>query len=416
MKTNWLLVTGVLVLCGCASKNEERNEEIRAPLAEKPAQKVDRKLVTAQNEFGFDLLRQLDGDNKSEGNLVFSPLSVSMALSMVYNGASGSTQKAIAKTLMFDRYSQDQINRANAALLFNLQSTDPNIETRVANSLWARQGVRFEKPFLERTRKYYNAQTTSLDLSTPAAMDAINNWVSKNTSGKIAQITSTPYDAQTALVLLNAVYFKGQWQNKFDKSQTADGDFHLQNGEVARVPMMNRDGEYSYLQEKTFAVVALPYGEGSTSLYVVLPNKDVPLDAVVKTLNVKTWSTLRDEMSSSGSHEGKVSLPRFKLEYDTQLNDALSTLGMKEAFSANANFSAMTKQTPMFLAQAQHKAIIEVNEEGTEAAAVTGTTTTTANEAHDEPFQFIADRPFFAVLSDNRTGSTLFFVVVRDPR
>ena len=147
MRTNWLWITGVLLLGGCGAKNDDINEQARAPLSEKRAQMVDRKIVSSHNEFGFNLLRHLDSAGKSESNLVFSPLSVSLALSTIYNGAAGSTQKAIAKTLKFERHSQDQINRANAALLFNLQSTDPNIETRIANSLWAQKGVKFEKLF-----------------------------------------------------------------------------------------------------------------------------------------------------------------------------------------------------------------------------------------------------------------------------
>jgi serpin B len=408
----WLGAIGVLLLCGCGPQREAKTPVGKANIREtKPPHAVDRRIATAHNEFAFDLLHQLNANDGDDSNLVVSPLSVSVALSMVYNGASGATQKAMAKTLGFGNRSLDEINRANASLLFNLQSTDPKIETRIANSLWAREGITFEKQFLERCRKYYNAQTTALDLSTSATMDAINSWVAEQTQGKIARMADSPYDPQTRLVLLDAVYFKGKWQDKFEKSKTRDGDFHLQSGGTRRVPMMNRDGEYSYRQDKTFSAVALPYGAGNMSLVVLLPNRDASLTAVLEELNARSWSTL---IAGMEPQQGHVALPRFKLEYGRSLNDVLSALGMDGAFSGSSDFGAMTKQVSLFLSQVRHKAVIEVNEEGTEAAAVTEGLVAGAVPA--APFQFIVDHPFFAALRDNRSGSVLFFVVVRGPR
>lgn len=401
-----LILSGLL--SGCTAREEKQTQ---VSVALRAVQSIDRRVVAATNDFGFDLMRRLDAKSKAQSNIVMSPLSICSALAMVYNGAAGSTRKAMANTLHLGALSPGEINRAHSALRANLQNADPSLETAIANSIWARQGTNFGANFLKRNRKYFGAKISSRDLSAPATLTEINRWVKTNTRGKIETIADRPYDAATMMVLINAVYFKGQWKDKFEKSATKSGDFHLQSGQTARVPMMNQSGEYSYLKAKNFAAVALPYCNGAMSFYLLLPDKGLPLATLLKTLNAKQWSAWRGQMEE---REGHISIPRFKLSFDEELKNALSTLGMSEAFSARADFSAMRKERDLFISAVRHKAVIEVDEKGTVAAAATQAVGATKDKT-DEPFQFIADRPFLALLCDERSGSILFLCALRDP-
>lgn len=372
---------------------------------------VNARLVAANTRFGFKLFSQILEQNGEQTNLMVSPTSVAIALTMTYNGASGTTQQAMADALELEGMSLEEINQANAALELALENADPEVQLAIANSLWSREGVSFNPDFLQRNRDFYSAEVASLDFTNPNAIATINNWVSRNTQEKIPEIIRE-INPNAVLFLINATYFKGNWTTPFNAELTSDRPFTLLDGSQKQHPTMTQSGRYAYLENDQFQAISLPYGESKRlSMYVFLPRESSDLSAFQQSLTAENWETW---MSQFGRQEGAISLPRFKLEYTTQLNDVLEALGMAVAFDADqADFSGMSDGA-LSISQVQHKTFIEVNEEGTEAAAVTSVEIQTLS-APVAPFQMSVDRPFFYAIRDNQTGAILFMGTMVEP-
>jgi len=369
-------------------------------------------LAVANNEFGFDLFQQLKRQAANK-NVFFSPLSVTLALAMTYNGAEGETKQAMGRTLKIQGMDLDELNRASADLLQALKSADPKIELDIANSLWARRGIQFTEDFLARDRQFYWAEISTLNFGEPQATEIINKWVSTNTKGKIAKIIDQ-IDAQQVMFLINAVYFKGQWQKRFEKALTQNQVFHLLGDQQKQAPMMAQSGNYQYLQGDKFQAISLPYGAGGASLYLFLPDQSSSLEDFLKGLNYQKWEGWMKDFHDA---PGDVKLPRFKLDYESTLNQELANLGMGVAFTPRADFSGMRAERDLFISEVKHKAIVEVNEEGTEAAAATLVGITSFGAAHlPQRFTFIADRPFLMAIRDAQTDAILFMGAVMEPR
>ena len=225
------------------------------------------------NRFGFELFRQLRAaPAQTDSNIFISPLSVGMVLSMVYNGAANETERAFSSVLHFDGRTGDQINREVLELRQQLLSKDPGIEVLIANSLWYRQNMKFEESFLARNREFFDAEIAPLDFGSPQALTRINGWVSTNTKGKIPKIVDQ-IGRDHVMFLINAVYFKGQWKNTFDRANTKNEEFHLANGTRKLVSMMARAGSYVYRRGERFEAVTLPYAGEKVAMTVVLPEK-----------------------------------------------------------------------------------------------------------------------------------------------
>ena len=384
--------------------------------AEEPAESnvpVDKRLVAADTDFGFKLLRVLAGEDKGK-NVFISPASVALALSMTYNGASGTTKEEMAKALCLKGLSLQELNKANAALLANLAGPGPGVKLDLANSLWARKDITFKPDFMDRNRRCYKAEATSLDFADPGAVRTINSWVSAHTGGKIEKMIDR-IEPATILFLINAVYFKGTWSEQFDPKDTQPADFRLPDGFTKRVPMMFRSGRMRYYPGDGFRAVSLPYGNGRLSMYVFLPDEKSSLGAFVEKLDAASWEKW---MAGFSSANVDLSLPRFKIEYESELKKALTALGMGVAFDPDrADFRAMCPIPPLpnvFIAGVKHKTFVEVNEEGTEAAAATkAEMALTAMPA--EAIEFVVDRPFFCAIRDNKTGVVLFAGAVMEP-
>ncbi|MGH9768685.1 MAG: serpin family protein [Blastocatellia bacterium] len=370
-------------------------------------------LAAASNAFGFDLFQRLQREAANK-NVFFSPLSVTVALAMTYNGAAGETKNAMARTLKIEGLNHAELNRSSAELLNALKSSDPKIELAIANSLWARGGARFNEAFLARNRQFYGAEISALDFNSPQSAATINRWVETNTRGKIKQIIDQ-IDSRQVMFLINAVYFKGQWRKRFEKTLTQTQPFYLPGGQQKQVSMMSQSGNYLYYRGNKFQAVSLPYGKGGVSLYLFLPDQGSSLEDFLKGLSYQKWE---EWMNSFNDTPGDVKLPRFKMEYENTLNDALKALGMGVAFNVSeADFSGMREQRDLFITEVKHKAIVEVNEEGTEAAAATSVGIGITSIA--EPprrFTFIADRPFLMAIRDSQTGAILFMGAVMEPK
>ncbi len=392
----------LLCLFGCPDSNPTKDiaDDILKPIDDPDFLSV----ASANTKFGFKLLHDLR-EREPGPNIFISPLSISIALTMTYNGAVGETERAMAEVLEIDELALPIINESNEALRNNLEDPGPKVEISIANSLWSRQGTEFNPDFLERNRMFFEAETTSLDFTNPQAIKIINGWVNENTNGKIEEIV---YEIRpgTVLFLINAIYFKGSWQDEFDTSQTRPGIFHLSDGREKQVEMMSRTGQYPYFRGEHFEAAGLPYGDGRLSMYIFLPAFDSNLNEFLEGLNAERWERW---IAQFHKETLDMMLPRFKLEYEVKLNDTLKALGMEIAFDGGADFSGMGP-SGLFISEVRHKTFVEVNEEGTEAAAVTAVT---VKESAKPVFR--VDRPFFFAIYDAKTQTILFMGIVREP-
>ncbi|MCV3213483.1 serpin family protein [Plectonema radiosum NIES-515] len=413
-----LAAAGVMLMgvLGCSQVNDSTSVLAKSPLpnSESPSTKKtvkpDTKVVAANTKFGLKLFSEI-WKKDSKDNIFISPSSVAIALAMTYNGASGSTQQAMAKALELQGISLEDINSSNAALKTLLENTDPKVQLTITNSLWANKDTSFKSEFIQRNKDFYKAKVANLDFKDSRSSGVINTWVNDNTRGKINKIVEKIEPSQV-LFLINAIYFKGNWKNEFDQKQTAEYPFYVASDKPKKHPMMSQTGDYRYLENEQFQAVSLPYGkDGKISFYVFLPKQNNS-KAFYENLNSDNWQKWMTQFSEQ---EGFVRLPRFKINYDITLNDALSNLGMGEAFSSKANFSAMGKN--LTISQVKHKTFVEVNEEGTEAAAATsGEIVATSAIEKPKPFRMIVDRPFFCAVRDNQTGSVLFMGSIVEPQ
>jgi serine protease inhibitor len=395
----------LLLVAGC--------NDIVAPDPAPEFQRVqlDAEVVHAYTGFGFDLFAAVRGEAPRE-NLFLSPTSAAFALAMTYNGAAGETRQAMARTLGVAQLSRDQLNAANRQWLAALRDTqDPRVDLALANSIWARQGFPFRESFYERNRQYYDAEVRELPFD-DAALRTINAWVDRSTRGKIDRILDQ-ITGDDVMFLINALYFKGQWRYRFNEQETRPGPFTRPDGTRAEVPMMNQRAELPYLRADGFQMVSLPYGNGRFSMVLALPDHGRSLADFYAALTPGSWAQWNAAMRT---REVGVVLPRFRMESDRQLRDALSGMGMEIAFDpVGADFSEMTP-AQVFIAFVRQKTFVEVNEEGTEAAAVTvvGMQRVCGGCGPEYPvLQF--DRPFFFAIQDHATNTVLFLGQMMDP-
>ncbi|MEN3334703.1 MAG: hypothetical protein V7641_4068 [Blastocatellia bacterium] len=423
-----IIVTLLLALLGCTSLGHsdaannapanhntananESTMENQKPAASGP---LDPRLAAANARFGFKLYSELTKQS-AEKNIFVSPASIALCLTMAYNGAEGETRQAMARALETQALSLEDLNRAYAGLKAALENPDAKVKLQIANSLWARQGLQFKADFIQRNKNYFGAQVTALNFDDPSAPATINQWVSEQTNGKIDKIVDQ-IDSQSILFLINAIYFKGAWAKEFDKAKTKEDNFTLVRG-AKRLPMMSQSGNYQYLETGDFQAISLPYGGGRVSFYVFLPTASSSLGAFEKSLTEAKW---QQWMTQFHATDGDLSLPRFRVTYEATLNDALKALGMGTAFDeGRANFSGMIQMggQNVYISRVRHKTFAEVNEEGTEAAAVTSTEMrATSMVMPRQRFRMMVDRPFFCAIRDNASGAVLFMGSIYDPQ
>lgn len=390
-------------LCGCRVGR-------MAPPAD-PTTAEARAMADANTRFGFNLFEKLRGE-KPEQNLFISPLSASMALAMTANGAAGETRQEMLAALQWQGMDMAQVNAALKELRSALQSADPQVTLAIADSLWADRGVEFKPDFLNIQRSFFDARVESLEFDDPKSADIINGWVKEQTKGLIPDITTPAELSNLWVTLLDAVYFKGKWSEPFKKSNTEDATFTLLKGQKT-VPMMRQSGDYRYLQTEALQAISLPYGSKRMEMIVLLPAKDSSIGALCKGLSVEK---LDEWLGGMHSQEGTIKLPRFQAKETRELNDALVALGMGRAFDRDqADFSAMS-DAEMWIEFVKQKSFLKVDEEGTEAAAVTQVGMVgRAAPPPREPFEMVVNRPFFLAIRDRESGTILFMGAIVDP-
>lgn len=368
--------------------------------------------IDANRRFGFALLQAQLQKHSATENLFISPTSVSQALSMVYLGSSGKTRQGMESALQVSGQNPEATIEGNVSIKALLENPeDKKVELTVANSLWMNQGARLKDSFIAQNRSQYRPRISILNFADPTSLDRINNWAKRSTQGKIPTILDQ-LDPQGEMVIANAVYFKGAWSRAFEKSATADRPFKLDTKRRKPLPFMNQSGKYEYLETPEFQAVRLPYGDSRRfGMYVFLPKGD--LTPWLKGLTDDRWNQW---MTEFGAKQGTIALPKFKINYSSSLNASLKAMGMEDAFTRSADFSAMSSSKVM-ISNVTHKTILEVDEVGTEAAAVTAVEVvpTSAIIQVEKPFNLVVDRPFFVALVDQKTGIPFFLGQISDP-
>ena len=371
-------------------------------------------VAVAGNDFGLRLLRTLNAKGVAV-NVIVSPLSVSQALMMTYNGARGSTAAAMARTLGIVAIDVSQLNASNRQLLEALHKADSSTRLEIANALWLREGLEINPEFVALNKDYYGADVRSLDFAGDPQHAAviINAWVSRNTQGKIPSIVDRlGYD--TALVLTDAVYFKGRWSHVFDPHKSKPRAFFGADGKPATTPMMEQQGVYSYLETKDFQGICLPYGNRQFAMYVFLPRAKDGLKKLLKSFDQPHWT---EWMEKFASRSGTIVLPKFELRYGGTLNAALEAMGMGVAFNEKADFSGIVPSRSIRISDVEHKTYVKVDEQGTEAAAATAVIMIpeSAFGVLGASFNMIVDHPFVFAIAERGTGAILFIGTVVDP-
>jgi serpin B len=367
------------------------------------------------NAFSVDLYGKLSSE---PGNLFFSPASVTSAFAMAYAGARGTTASEMASTLHF-ALTPDRLHPAMGALLTQLNGPHTNYELHMANALWAEKDQHFLADYIDLTKRDYGAGFQPVDFKSDpeAARALINNWVAQQTQQKILNLVPagsvTPL---TRLILTNAIYFKAAWAEPFSKSQTQSEDFHLSASQSVKADLMHLDLGGRYFRGPDFQAIELTYKSNELSMIVLLPDDLDGLPALEKSFTVANI----DKWIGSLLNEDKivVTFPRFKITQQFELSAALEALGMKQAFQAStADFSAITGHRDLYISAAIHKAYIDVDEEGTEAAAATAIAlfTMIMRQAPAPPIVFRADHPFLFLIRDNKSGAILFIGRLTDP-
>lgn len=368
-------------------------------------------LTASTTRFAFKLLRELAAATP-RGSVFISPTSVAIALAMVWNGAHGETRRAMAKALELGGLSPEQVNRDYRALVRTLAEVGPAVSLTVANALWARADVPLRPAFTQAARELYDAEVNALDRNPATAAREINSWVQQKTHDKIDRIVDR-ISPSTLLLLLNAVYFKGSWEAQFDRQQTREGPFTGADGQVKQLPMMSRSGTFDYHAGGAAEAISLPYAGGRLSMVILLPARGSALPALLSELDEASWARRTRALRRS---EGTLVVPRFTLRYEATLNDALTALGMGIAFDqARADFSELIASNQRAnIDEVRHKTFVDVNEEGTEAAAVTSVAVTLASFGPPKRFRMVVDRPFVCAIRDAQTGALLFLGAIGD--
>ena len=381
-----------------------------AALADLPANQA--KLDVANTGFAFDLLKQITREQPGT-NVFISPFSVSTVLQMVANGAAGDTKAEMQRVLKTAGLPAETLNAACKNLNQSLNS-QTNVILNLANAIWYKEGFHLKPGFVSDNKNYFSAKLAGVDFGKPESAQTINDWADHSTHGKIKEVVRWPFPPLTRVILANAIYFKGKWDRPFDKQATKDHAFEvLPGGTPKQVPTMWQRGHFNYQQGDGFQAVRLPYTGGRLQMYLFLPDTNSSPAKLLAGLDADTW---RDKiLPKFQDKEGVLALPRFKLDYDVTLNDPLKALGLRQVFGNGADFSAMADE-PLFVSEVKQKSFVDVNEEGTEAAAVTTVTMKATGVFRPEkPFEMIVDRPFLFVIGDDLTKSVLFMGVVHDP-
>jgi serpin B len=405
MNSIFFIIVLVSILFSCT-----QDEPIPVINDLKPSQK-SAAIISADNEFGFDLFKKLNATLQSESNTMISPLSVSLALAMVYNGSEGNTKTQMEKTLHKNNMTAEEINQSYLELIEGLVSHDPKVELSISNAIFYRNSFNIKPAFINTNKKYFAAEVQALDFNkSTETLNTVNGWVNTKTKSKISKIIDrvNPFDV---MFLLNAIYFNGEWTYSFNSKETVDQNFTTISNQVVQAPTMFIEKPFNYYSNADFQMLEMPYGSKKYSMLIILPTFGKNVNEVIPLLNSEKLDSWMNNMTEQ---KKKVYLPKFEFSFGNSLKDELAALGMPDAFdAAMAKFGAITDDDQLYISEVMHKTFIKVDEKGTEAAAVTGITMGVTSVGPDQNFR--VDRPFVFAIREKDTKAILFIGKVIDP-
>lgn len=367
------------------------------------------RVIETNNEFGLELLKTVF-DTEEKANVMISPASVSIAMGMAYNGAEGSTMDAFEEVLNYEGLTREEVNEITRELIHVLVTNLNGNLLEIANSLWYDERFPVEPEFIKLNSHYYDAGVNELDFRSTEAVNTINDWVSENTHGKIDEIIDS-IDPAVMMILINAIYFNCVWDIEFNPDDTHQANFYGEDGSIkGEVDMMYLESSFKVAITDSFKAVELPYKNGKFSMYLFLPSEGSSVNQLVEKLDGATWNTWIAGFNEM--EDFKVYMPRFEFEFERSLGDDLKEMGLDIAFTEQADFSGISA-IALYIADVIHKTYIKVNEEGTEAAAVTGVVmeVTSINPMNE----IRLDHPFLFAITENSSKSILFMGKVAEP-
>ena len=399
--------TASMIFCNSACNKEDASKDVKPAepivLTVKQAEKAD-----ADNRFALKIFKEVSTQNGS--NTFFSPLSLNMALGMLYNGASGETRIEMAEVLGMADFSEIEINEYYQKMSQALLKIDPMTDISIANSIWYREGFPVKQPFIDINQKYFDAVVKSLDFSKSDAADIINKWCADKTKNRIKEIVGNPISNDIKMFLINALYFKSKWEHQFKKENTKQDDFTKADNQKKKVNMMEQTTDLPYYADQHLQCVEMPYGNKAFSMVAILPATDMNVDELIEYLDNTAWNNIANNLHQK---EVWLKLPRFKIECDIPLNEPVESIGMKLIFNGGfANISDIA----LAVSEIKQKTFVEVNEEGAEAAAVTVISMVETAPGPSERVQFFANRPFLYLIKEKSTGTILFIGRMDEPK
>ncbi len=368
-------------------------------------------LIESDNLFALDIFKEVNTLEEKE-NFMISPLSVSIALGMTYNGADGATKTAFEQALRLNNFTPHEINSIHGALIEHLMKVDPKVTMEIANSIWVNEIYTLLQEFADTNRYYYDAEINSLNFDAPDAVEVINNWVSNKTHEKITEVLDRIPPA-TVMYLINAIYYYGTWKFEFDENDNEPINFNFEDGTNAPVEGMRLESDLNYYQTESVKIAELPYGNDNYSMLLLLPAEGYTVNELVNEMDIETWNSWVNNLDEMDLN---LHMPKFKFEYKTLLNKALSNMGMGVAFGGGAEFPLMVEESQdLFISRVIHKTFVDVNEEGTEAAAVTVVEIRETSAVPGSGVSFILDKPFLFVIREKTSNAIVFMGKVGKP-
>ncbi len=396
------------VLLSSCEKND--GKDLPGEPAEIILESYQRDVISSANRFAFDLFNPVLSDNKGTENIIISPFSITSALSMTLNGAAGETFEAMRKSLGLEESTLQQINDTYLKLMTELVPVDNRVTVEIANSVWVEKRLTVKQPFISALQTWYKAEARDIDVKSPGAVDMVNDWIAGKTHDKITEMLDY-LDSDLAMLLVNAIYFNGKWKYQFDEDKTTEEPFYVTPSAPKNVPMMHLDEKLRMTETANSKIVEIPYGQGNYSMVVVLPDEGTSAEDVANSLTPAIWESWMENLEGN-TVQVELSMPGFKYKYKRTLNDDLERLGMGIAFTGAADFSNISDQA-LQISRVLHEAFIEVNEEGTEAAAAT--VVEIRLTSMPETNMVTLNRPFLYFIRETSTGTILFMGKVADP-
>ncbi len=397
------LILLLVLLAGCSDRGGEKDTFLTAtPKAGE--------FNNQNNEFGLNLFKQLNSERKENENVVLSPVSVSMALGLAYNGTAGETRNRLNRVLGWEEMSGPEINQYHKRLIQYYNNHTEDVALNIANSIWYNSRLDVFPDFLDDSEEYFAAYHDSFD--NQSSSEKINTWAKRQTEGHIENIVDD-FSSENMLYLMNATYFKGNWKYEFNEEKTAESYFFMEDGTRKKTRMMWQKADLNYFDSDNFQMVELPYKNESFCMYILLPDSTTSLSRLVKDLSVEKWKRYKDALEKKRNIN--FGMPQFRCEHNVGMKELLAGMGVRGLFSDGGSDLSNIAEQPLSISEVMHKAAIDVDEKGTEATAATSLAISFTTLVDDNPFNLVVNRPFVFAIEEKQSNSLLFIGKITNP-